>query len=144
MALASSIPLNDGTITPTGIVIEIPAPPAAGALLEVWRAPDSAGAPDTANAVQVTSITPPAGGTYYVDHLALDGAIWWYRTRLTGNQYGNGSYTDWINLGMAVRIDPDALAAYVAGTGIGGAIAEHSQFVGQNRTLAQLNKYLIP
>src|SRR5204863_2170837 len=144
MALASSIPLNDGTITPTGIVIEIPAPPAAGVLLELWRAPDLAGAPDGANAVQVTSLTPPVGGTYYVDHRPLANITWWYRTRLTGNQYGNGSFTDWVNLGVAVRLDPDALAAYVAGTGVGGSVAQHAQFIGQGRTMLQMLTYEIP
>jgi hypothetical protein len=107
MALASSIETNDGTVTTTGIVIALAPTYDPNAVQELWRAADSAGAPDSANAVRVGSLSVPPGGLNYVDHLPTDGTIWWYRTRMTGGPYGDSTYSDWVKLGTADRLSRD-------------------------------------
>lgn len=108
MTLASTIEINDGTLSITGIIVAM-IPGADNAPLELWRAPDLAGSPDAANAVMVESLIPPPSGVHFVDYLALDGAIWWYRQRSNGNQYGPGDWTDWINLGQASRLSAESV-----------------------------------
>src|SRR6266550_469589 len=114
MALASTIETSDGTITLTGIVIALSPTYDPNAIQELWRAPDSAGAPDTANAVRVFAQTVPAGGSNYVDGLPTDGVIWWYQTRMTGGPYGDSPFGDWVNLGKADRLSAGAMAALTA------------------------------
>src|SRR5207253_2019708 len=106
--------------TLTGIVIALSPTYDPNALLELWRAPDSAGAPDTANAVRVFMQNVPASGMNYIDHLPTDGVIWWYQTRMTGGPYGDSPFSDWINLGSADRISS------VASVGLNAASAAAS------------------
>src|SRR6266566_5272823 len=117
MALAPSIEVNDGRLTSTGIVVALQPAGDPNAMVELWRAPDLAGAPDTANALMVYSSVIPLGGINFVDQLKLDGATWWYRLRTNGGQYGPGPYTEWQNLGAADRLVADSVSALVAGDG---------------------------
>src|SRR2546428_3819904 len=110
MALASTIEINDGTITPTGIIIALMPGSDPTVPIELWRAADAAGAPDAANAVMVVAQIVKPGGLNYVDLLPTDGAIWWYRSRTNGGAYGAGPWTDWINHGAADRLSRDTLA----------------------------------
>lgn len=115
MALASTIETNSGAITPTGIIVGLAPGSDPNAPVELWRAADSAGAPDTANAVMVFSgIVPPSGISFF-DQLPSTAATYWYRSRINGGQYGPGPYTDWLNLGAPDRVAPDALAALLSG-----------------------------
>lgn len=111
MALASTIEVNTGLVSQTGIVIAVMPGSDPSVPVELWRAPDSAGAPDSANAVMVLAEVIKPGGINYVDRLPTDGVIYWYRSRTNGNAYGPGPYTDWVNLGAADRLMPDAVVA---------------------------------
>ncbi len=104
MALAATIEVNDGTLTPTGIMVTVLPGADPTIPVELWRAPDAAGAPNGAQAVLVVAQVVPPDGIHYVDKLATNGVIWWYRTRLNGNAWGPGPYSDWVNLGVADRL----------------------------------------
>src|SRR6266516_1245296 len=111
MSLATTIELNDGTVTPTGIVIALLPGADPTIPVELWRAPDSAGAPNTGAAVLVVQQVVPPGGIHYVDRLPTNGTIYWYRSRLNGNAFGAGPYTDWVNLGAADRLSADIVTS---------------------------------
>lgn len=115
MALASTIETNSGAISPTGIIVGLAPSSDPNAPLELWRAADSAGAPDTANAVMIFSGVVPPSGFNFFDQLAKTAATFWYRCRTNGAAYGPGPYTDWINLGAPDRVSADALNALMAG-----------------------------
>lgn len=109
MALASTIEVNDGTLTATGIIVGMRPVSEPNVLTELWRAPDLAGAPDAANAFMAYQQVVPPAGINYVDRLPLDGVTWWYRMRSNGGLYGPGVYTAWVNLGVAGQLSRDQL-----------------------------------
>jgi len=127
MALASTIEVNDGSMTPTGIVVVVQPGSDPSVPVELWRAADLAGVPDTANAVMVVGQVLPPGGRNYVDRLPTDGVIWWYRARTNGNAYGPGPYTEWINLGTADRLIPDAVQALDNDSAVKNSVAWQQQ-----------------
>src|SRR4051812_42224045 len=115
MALGPSIETNSGDLTPTGIVIAVAPGADPNAPLELYRAADSAGAPDTANAVLIfQGLVPPAGFMFF-DQLVKTAATYWYRARMSGGPYGPSPYTDWVNLGAPDRLSALAIAAVSTG-----------------------------
>lgn len=142
MALAATIEVNDGTLTPTGIAIAFLPISDPSLPMELWRAPDLAGAPDAANAVMVCAQVLPPAGINYVDRLPTDGAVWWYRSRSNGNAYGPGAYTDWVNMGAADRLTVD-YAQLLAMQPVEAIIAPYARIAGQTRTVAQVITWLL-
>lgn len=78
-------------ITPIGIVLALyPSDP--GAAIEVNRAPDSGGSPDTGNA-ETIAVVPPGTETY-TDYVA--GGTWHYRIRSLRAGATASSWTGWV------------------------------------------------
>lgn len=76
-----------------GVVVALyPSDPAY--TIEIQRAPDSAGAPNTGAAASIVAGLPGTQETY-VDVLPPDGVQRWYRIRHTGNGDTASSWTDW-------------------------------------------------
>lgn len=77
-----------------GVAVTLfPSAASAGYDYELQRAPDLAGAPDTANAV---TLSLPARTSVYFDELPNDGATRHYRLRCTAEGETPSAWTDWV------------------------------------------------
>lgn len=78
-----------------GVIIRI-VPGDQTLLVEIERAPDSSGAPDTGNKVSLGEFGPfPKQGGQVLDRRTSNGATWWYRCRHSGPGVTAGNWTQW-------------------------------------------------
>jgi hypothetical protein len=102
MALATTLlgkARPDVPDTMYGVMLHLtPNPTRIDLQIEVQRAPDLAGAPDTGNAISLDTHVgpfPPTGGRF-IDPLPNDGAKRWYRARHVGESVDAGAWTAWV------------------------------------------------
>lgn len=86
--------------------------------VEVQRAPDSSGSPDTANAVSVQYAGPfGRSGGLWADRRPNDGSTWHYRIRHVSKNKSPGDWSSWLSA-VPYRLEPEELAAAATGADI--------------------------
>lgn len=102
MALAGTLFGKDRPDRPEtvyGVILHLtPNPTRLDLQFEVQRAPDLAGAPDTGNAVSLSSTVGPfpGSGGRFIDALPNDGVKRWYRIRHVGDSVDPGTWSGWL------------------------------------------------
>ncbi len=104
MALPDAVRRKQGSVAAYGIIILLVPTTTTADLglydVEVQRAPDSAGAPDTGNAETIARLGPiQRTGTMFTDSLPNDGVRRHYRWRHVRIGYTEGAYSSWLVTG---------------------------------------------